>query len=56
MTKAEYIAKAEEWLTRAENAHSNDAKQLALAANMYARGHLAASVASVYATLAITAE
>lgn len=56
MTRTEHLERANHWLEIAERGYSNDAPQLALAANMYARPAVAAAIAQAHATLALSAE
>ena len=55
MTRNEYVAKAQEWLEWAETGYGHNVP-LGNAANMYARPAVAAGIAQVYATLALSAE
>jgi hypothetical protein len=57
MTRDECTQRAQDWVRRAETGHVSLAKlQLGQMANAAAASTLAASIAQVWATLAVTAE
>lgn len=56
MTKDQCLEQSRHWLAIAERGYAVDAKQLGIAANMYARPAVAAAIAQTYATMALSVE